>query len=272
MLCFRCSFFVWVAGGVLLLTLGACAGRAPSPPVSPPVAPGPSLTPQEVLATIHAREANVTTLKGLFQAEVQGSFSPFSYGIQGTLLYQRPQSIRIKGFTRFGGTLFDFLLRGRFYSLSTPDRLTPVVGQVPDFRRLGDLSVPVQLSLRAIDVLLGKLRWSAEQFREVRAAKTAYRYTVSLSPGKARNSSFLQHIWVDRSSALIQAVEYLTSEGKRLVTLTAGDFRNVGSQEQPVVLPFLVEVKEHVTSGSVTLEFSELAVNVPVNGDEFEIR
>ena len=94
---YRHPFVLWVASGVLFLSLGACAGRAPSPPVSPPVAPGPSLTPQEALATIRAREANVTTLKGLFQADVQGSFSPFSYGIHGTLLYQRPQAIRIKG-------------------------------------------------------------------------------------------------------------------------------------------------------------------------------
>ena len=269
---FRHPFFTWVAGGVLCLSLGACAGRAPVPPVSPPVVPGPSLTPQEVLATLHAREANVTSLKGLFQADLEGAFLPFSYGIQGTLLYQRPQSIRIKGFTRLGGTLFDFLLHKQSYALRTPDRLDPVVGRAPDFRRLGAFNLPVQLSLRAIDVLLGRIRWSAEQFREVRAVKTAYRYTVPLSSGNARNSSFLQHIWVDRSSALIQAVEYLTSKGERLVTFTAGNFRNVGSQEQPVVLPFLVKVKEHATSRSVTLEFSELAVNVPVNGDEFELR
>lgn len=268
----RHPLVLWVVGGVLVLSLGACAGRAPSPPVAPPVAPGPSLTPQEVLATIRAREANVTTLKGLFQADVEGSFSPFSYGIHGTLLYQRPQAVRIKGFTRFGGTLFDFLLRGGSYSLSTPDRVYPVVGRVPDFRRLGNLSIPVQLSLRAIDVLLGKLRWTAEQFREVRATKTTYRYTISLASGNARNAPFLQHIWVDRSSALIQAVEYLTSKGKRLITLTAGDFRNVGSKEQPVVLPFLVEVKEYSTSGSVTLAFSELSPNVPVPEKEFEFQ
>ncbi len=268
---FRRPFFAWVAGGVLVLSLGACAGRAPSPP---PVAPGPVLTPEAVLAILHAREANITSLMGLFQADVQGSFSPFSYSIQGTLLYQRPQSIRLKGFTRFGSTVFDFLLRGRSYALRTPDRLDPVVGQVPDFRRLGDLSIPVQLSLRAIDLLLGKIRWTAEQFREVRVAKTAYRYTVLLSPVNARNASFLQHVWVDRYSAQILGIEFQTSEGKKLATLTASDFRNVGSPEETgsLVLPFWVEVKEHVTSGSVTLEFSELVANVPVSGNEFALR
>ncbi len=213
----------------------------------------------------------MTSLKGLFQADVQGSFSPFSYRIQGTLLYQRPRSIRLKGFTQFGGTVFDFLLHGQSYALRTPDRPNPVVGHVPDFRRLGALSVPVQLSLRAIDLLLGKMRWTAEQFREVQVAKTAYRYTVSMSPENGRNKSFLQHVWVDRHSALIQAIEYLTSEGKLLVTLTASDFRNVGSHEQAVVLPFLVQVKEYVTSGSITLEFSELVANVPVSGNEFAL-
>ena len=270
---FRRPFFAWVAGGVLVLSLGACAGRAPSPPL---VAPGPVLTPEAVLATIHAREANITSLKGLFQADVQGPLSSFSYRIQGTLFYQRPQSIRIKGFTRFGGTIFDFLLHGRSYALRMPQRRNPVVGQVPDFRRLGDLSVPVQLSLRAIDLLLGKIRWTADQFREVGVAKTAYRYTVSLSPVNARNDSVLQHVWVDRRSARIQAIEYRTSEGEKLITLTASDFRNVreGSHDQAgsMGFPFLVEVKDHTTSGSVTLEFSELVANVPVSGNEFAVR
>ena len=126
-------FVRWVAVGVLCLSLGACAGRAPAPRVEPAPARAPVLTPQQVLATLHAREANITSLKGLFQADVEGSFSPFSHSIQGTLFYQRPRSIRIKGFTRFGGTLFDFLLNGRPYSLHTADRLYPIVGRVPGF-------------------------------------------------------------------------------------------------------------------------------------------
>ena len=270
----RRPFVRWVAVGVLCLSLGACAGRAPSPPVEPAPARAPVLTPQQVLATLHAREANITSLKGLFQADVEGSFSPFSHSIQGTLFYQRPQSIRIKGFTRFGGTLFDFLLNGRPYSLHTADRLYPIVGRVPDFRPLGDLGLPVQLSLRAIDVLLGRLRWTAEQFREVRVANTAYRYTVALSSGNASNVSVWQHVWVDHASALIQGIEYYTTKGKKLVTLTASDYRKVGPQEQPdsVVLPFSIEVKEYVTSGSVRLKFSELVPNIPVSGKEFEFQ
>ena len=274
MSCFRAPFFAWIAAGVLFLSLGACAGRAPSPQVEPgpAVTPRPALTPQEVLATLHAREANTTSVKGLFQADVQGGYSPFSYRIQGTLLYQRPQSIRIKGFTQFGGTLFDFLLNGQSYSLRRPDQLDPVVGKVPDFRRLGNFRVPVQLSLRALDLLLGKVHWTAEQFREVRSTKTAYRYTVALSPVNTRKVSVLQHMWVDRYSARIRAIEYRTSDGKKLITLTASDFRNVGSDGQSMALPFLVKVKDHMSSGSVTLEFSELVANVPVPENEFAIR
>ncbi len=268
MSCFRGLFFTWVAGVALFLSLGACAGRAPSPPVTPRSA----LSPQEVLATLHAREENITSLKGLFQADVHGSFSPFAYRLQGTLLYQRPQSVRIKGFTQFGGTLFDFLLHGRSYELRTPDRQDPVVGHAPNFRRLGNFSVPVQLSLRAIDLVLGKIRWTAEQFREVRVGKTAYRYTVALSAVNARESSVFQHLWVDRYFARIRAIEYRTPEGRKLLTLTASDFRNVGSDAQSVALPFLVKVEDHTSSGSVTLEFSELVANVPVPGNEFALR
>lgn len=265
---FRRPLFTWGAVGVLFLSLAACAGRAPSPQV----APGPSLTPQEVLATLHAREANIASLKGLFQADVKGALSPLAFRLQGTLLYQRPQSIRIKGFTQFGSTLFDFLLNGQSYSLHRPDHLDPVVGTVPDFRRLGNLRIPVQLSLRALDLLLGKVPWTAEQFREVRATKTAYRYTVALSPVNARNVSFLQHLWVDRYSAQIRVIEYLTTGGKKLITLRASDFRNVGSDGQSMALPFSVAVEDHTSSGSVTLEFSELAANVPVPENEFTLQ
>ncbi len=267
-------FVWWVAVGVLCFSLGACAGRAPAPPVEPAPARAPVLTPQQVLAALHAREANIASLKGLFQADVEGSFSPFSHSIQGTLFYQRPQSIRIKGYTRFGGTLFDFLLNGRPYSLHTADRLYPIVGRVPDFRPLGNRGLPVQLSLRAVDVLLGRLRWTAEEFRGVRVANTAYRYTVALSYGNESNVSVLQHVWVDHASALIQGIEYYSTKGKKLVTLTASDYRNVGPPEQPdsVVLPFSIEVKEYVTSGSVRLKFSELVPNVPVSAKEFEFR
>ncbi len=270
----RRPFVRWVAVGALCLSLGACAGRAPAPPVEPVPARAPALTPQQVLATLYARESNITSLKGLFQADVEGSFSPFSHSIQGTLFYRRPQAIRIKGFTRFGGTLFDFLLNGQPYSLQTADRRYPVVGRVPDFRPLGNLGLPVQLSLRAVEILLGRLRWTAEQFREVQVAKTAYRYTVALSQDNESNVSVLQHVWVDHSSALIQGIEYYTTEGKKLVTLTASDYRKVGPSEQPdsVVLPFLLEVKEYVTSGSVRLQFSELAPNIPVSAKEFEFQ
>ncbi len=267
-------FVRWVAAGALCLSLGACAGRAPSPPVEPVPARAPVLTPQQVLATLHAREANVTSLKGLFQAEAEGSFSPFSHRVQGTLFYQRPRSIRIKGFTRFGGTLFDFLLHDRSYALHTAGRRYPMVGRAPDFRPLGNLGLPVQLSLRAVDVLLGRLRWTAEQFREVRVAKTAYRYTAALSHGNSPNVSVLQHVWVDHSSALIQGIEYYSTKGKKLITLTASDYRKVGPPDQPdsVVLPFSIEVKEYVTSGSVSLKFSEIVPNVPVPGKEFEFQ
>ena len=48
----------------------------------------------------------------------------------------------------------------------------------------------------------------------------------------------------------------------------------MGPPEQPdsVVLPFAIEVKEYVTSGSVRLKFSEIVPNVPVPGKEFEFQ
>lgn len=262
----------WVAGAALLLGPGACAGPTPAPPVVPDHAPAP----EDVLAILHAREANLTSLKALFQVDVQGPLFLFSRRIQGSLLYQRPGSIRITGYTRFGGTAFDFSLHGQSYALRVPDRQDPIVGHVrDDFRRLETLRVPVQLSLRAIEILLGKIEWTTEPLQDVQIEDTAYRYTVPLSLMDSRDGG-LQHIWVDRYSARITTIEYRTSQEERLATLTASDFRPVQQpspqSSSPLTLPFSIKVKDHTTPGTAQFKFLTLQPNVPLSPQNFTLQ
>ena len=266
--------------GMLFLGLEACAGVSSLPSVTPERL----RTPEEVLATIHAREARIHSLKGLFQADIRGSRLPFSRRIHGTLFYQRPHLIRVTGLTRAGGTVFDFLLREQSYTLRVPEHRDVLVGHVADLNRLGDVSLPIQLSLRVVDLLLGNAFRDVSS-PEIRVEGDAYRYTVS---PVAFPSGGRQHVWVDRHSAHVHAVEFRTSEEETMLALSASDFRPVydgrdgdgsrehrnGSYEQTgaLVLPFAISATDSETSGSVELVFLELVANVSLPEQVFRVR
>lgn len=262
----------WSVFGVLLLGLGACTSV---PPVRPPV-PEPALTPETVLSTLRSREANIKSLKGLFQADIRGSDLLFPYRIQGTLFYQRPQSIRITGVTRLGGTAFDFLVRDDTYVLRVPGQPNIVVGRMDDLTRLGDLRVPVQLSVCALQVLLGKIPGTSDH--QVRLENGSYQYTMPVSSEDSLIGSAdgLQRVLVDRHSAQIHAIEYLTSDKRTQLAFTASDFQPVrdasNAQMNAIMLPFTIEARDHTTSGSVELEFLELVANVPLSEEAFGFR
>ena len=277
--------------GAMLLGLAACAGV--SPPRSVP--PEPSRTPEEVLAALHAREAGIDSLKGLFQADIRGAYLPFSRRIHGTLFYQRPHLIRVTGLTRAGGMVFDFLLREQSYTLRVADRRDVMVGRVADLHRLGDVGLPIRLSLRAVELLLGK-SLEASPSPEIRVEGDAYRYIVSpaafpsatVPDGRHDLFGGRQHVWVDRYSAHIRAVEFRTLEEETRLALSASDFRPVpdghngdgsrehrqGSHEQAgaLALPFVIHATDSATSGSVELSFLELAANVFLPERAFRVR
>ncbi len=273
--------------GALCLGLGACAG-APSRPF---VEPAVSRTPEDVLAALHAREARIHNLKGLFQADVRGARLPWSRRIHGTLFYRRPDWIRVTGLTRAGGAVFDFLLRGDTYALRVPERRDAVVGRVAELERLGDASVPIRLSLRAVELLLGKAsRLSRSPDTPVEGH--TYRYSAPaafpLSTFPAGRFGGRRHVWVDRDSAHMRAVEYRTVEEETRLALSASDFRPVddgragrdgvreqrpgsGEPSNALVLPFAVTATVPATSESVALAFLELAVNVPLSERAFRV-
>ncbi len=280
-----------LALGVVFLGIEACTG-ASSLPVATPER---SRTSEEVLTILRAREARIHNLKGLFQADIRGAHLPFSRRIHGTLFYQRPHSIRVTGLTRVGGRVFDFLLRGQSYALRVPERRDVVIGHVTDLRRLGDVSMPIQLSLHAVDLLLGKVPW-ASRSPDMRVEGKAYRYSVPVAfpsamfpNGWPDPSGGRQYVWVDRYSAHMHTIEYRTSEEDTRLVLSASDFRPVangqdgrgdsherrsGADEQAnaLVLPFVINATDLTTSGLVELAFLELVANVALPSQSFHVR
>ena len=122
------SFVLLLVAGMCLAMLSSCAG-APERNTSPV----PEQTSARIIETLQEREAKIRTLKGLFHAEIDGQGMPFSQSLQGSILYHRPDHYRIKGFTRFGGLVFDFILSGEFYALRVQDQSQPVIGGMDKF-------------------------------------------------------------------------------------------------------------------------------------------
>lgn len=265
-------FLTWSVVGVLLVGVASCTRPASVRLPMPDVA----LTPEAVLSTLREREANLESLKGLFQVDVQASALSFLSRVQGTLVYQRPQSIRITGITFIGGRVFDFVVRGGTYALRVPGRQRVMVGRVDDLTGLGELRAPIQLSLGALQALLGKVPMTADS--EVRLEDESYRYTISLSHGKSLLdfADGVQHVWVDRYSAQIRAIDYLTADERTQLAFTASDFRTVRDASRPrersIALPFHVQARDRTTSGTVTLNFLELVANVPLSEKAFDFR
>lgn len=282
---------LWLALGVVFFGIEACTGVSSVPAVTPEGV----RTSEEVLAILHARESRIHSLKGLFQADIRGAHLPFSRRIHGTLFYQRPHSIRVTGLTRVGGRVFDFLLRGQVYALRVPERPDMIVGHVGDLRGLGDMSMPIQLSLHAVDLLLGKVPW-ASRSPDMRVDGQAYRYSVPVAfppamvpDGWPDSSGGRQYVWVDRYSAHMHTIEYRTSEEDTRLVLSASDFRLVdngqdeqdGSHERQnrsdeqanaLVLPFVINATDLTTAGLVELAFLELAANVALPSQSFHVR
>lgn len=258
-----------VCWGLFLMMLSSCTTVPDRKtfPVSPQ-------TSAKIIKTLRAREANVVSLKGLFQAELEGKGMAFSQSFQGTILYQRPDQFRIKGFTRFGGLVFDFVLSHGFYALHVKDQPKPIVGGMDNFQRLGELRLPVLLSLRAIETVLGKLPLPSENFLVVRQGDETYQFDIPPDPS-GNGATLSQRLVIDQRSLQVRQLDYVTPEGEPVVSIRTSDFRRVrdGAQVESVtiLLPFEVQAEDHVEAGSITLEFMEIIVNEPLDEQLFTL-
>ena len=128
----------------------ACAIYPP-----PPELPIREATADELLEQLHQKASAIHTLKGLFQADLQGDGWPLSYRLNGVFWYQKPGMIRLKGFTRLGGVVFDFSLDHHRYELSLPGERQRVTGNIRELDGQGGLAAPIRLSLIALETLFG---------------------------------------------------------------------------------------------------------------------
>lgn len=255
--------------GIFLVLLSSCA-TVPERSVSPV----PAKISAQIVETLQAREAKVLSLKGLFHAEIDGKGMVFAQSFQGSILYQRPDQYRIKGFTRFGGLVFDFVLAGEWYALRVQDQPKPIVGRMDNFQRLGELRLPVLLSLRAVEVLLGKLPLDGDGVVAAQAEDGSYQFDIPPDPSMP-GAIFTQRILIDQGSLQVRQLEYVHPQGESVVSIQTSDYRpvsgGVSGEVDIIILPFTVAAEDRGEAGKITLEFQEIKANEMIDEGLFTV-
>ena len=230
----------------------------------------PKQKARDIINALLTKEASIRTLKGLFRVSITGSILPVSKTLPGVVFYTRPDSIRLKGFTPVGGTFFQFVRDGEDYRLAIPTSGRFTNGKIQELGQAGDMGHVVELSLRAMDTVLGKI----EGFKLDEAIwyedDRGYRLDIQELVQEKYSTSgvVMTRMWVNKERYDIVHVEYLDGEGDLLMSIACQDFRTVfspsDSSESAIQLPFHISAEDDRLSGSVTLMFQEMVANAEI--------
>lgn len=260
---------------MVMIMLSGCAlvTSKEDPPLRP-------VTAQELTTLLQHREAAIQSLKGLFSAKVRGGLLPIAARIEGTVYYRRPNAVRLRGFTPFGGELFDLVQINDRYKLRLPQEGKVYVGHRSDMNELGKLARLSQLSVWAVGGLLGMHSVAKDERVQVVEERDGYRLDVYASAASATGSSRtpIRRLWFDRRLLVVHE-EWLGTGGEVEATIQYDDFRpldKVGPtstqamSEQDVRLfrPYKISLEDGRGQGSVQVTFHEIHHNLAIKIDD----
>ncbi len=226
---------------------------------------------QWVLESLRQRESRIQSVKGLFRASVSGSsVLPISQNLDGVLFYERPYlvQLQLRGFARVGGTIFEFQRDGDYYQLNIPSAGKAVRGQITTLDDSQDVSRVVELSLRTMDAILGKIQDGDESKILLYQDGDHFRLDIQsmIETGENNGDSIMTRVWVNRDTFDVVQVEYLMKDEETVMVVECSDFRALQSKDpsisSPIRLPFHIRAEDHRSQGgSMTLTFQELSAN-----------
>ena len=242
-------------------------------------------TAEQLIDLLRSRERALRTVKGLFTAQVKGPGIPIAQTVHGALFYRRPDALRLQGFSRFGGMLFDFVLEPDLYRLHLPTEGKLITGSPAELSAREGIAQSVRLSIFAMRGLVG-IAAIAPNAR-VMLAEEGERYLLDelwLSDAGSENGSPFRRIWFDRRSLQVVREERYTPKGDLESRLELEEFRAFGpvppgdaltagesSSETALVLPLKITARTGQGGASIQVRFSELAPNVPLGERELQL-
>jgi len=241
-------------------------------------------TLEELTELLRVRERALQTVKALFTAQVKGPGLPIAQTVYGTMFYRRADALRLQGFTRFGGKIFDFTLEAGVYKLRLPQEGKFFTGPLSELGVREGLSQPLRLSVLAMSGLIGIAALAPSERAVLVEDEDRYRLDVHVLMGERGGDTPVRRIWFDRRSLQVVREDRLTSSGEIAGTLELGDFRAVGQAwgqepqvaehpppEEALTLPFKILAIDGRGQGRIRVTFSELTPNVPVDDDELRL-
>ena len=260
--------------GPLVLSAG-CAVVGPKEEL-----PLKQVTVEDLTVLLRLRNASVHSMKGLFSAKVRGGLIPILSRVEGTVYYRRPNSLRLKGFTPFGGELFEFVQADEWYRLRLPLEGKVYTGAQADLKDQGNLARFSQLSAWAIGGLLGANALARDETAKLVLEKSRYRldvYGVVRGVGHSPRS-LIRRLWFDHRLLVVQE-DRLGGDGEIEATIHYDDFRvlaeggavssqAVADADTRSLRPFKISFEDGRGQGAVQVTFHELHQNQTITAED----
>jgi outer membrane lipoprotein-sorting protein len=263
---------------VTLASLPGCALFGPSETIQLKQA-----TAEQLTALLQEQAGEVRTIKGLFSAKITGGMLPIGQRVQGTVFYQRPNAIRLRGFSAVGSEIFEFVQIEDQFKLRLPTMGREVTGRPSEADHLGQLTRPFQLSVWAMSGIIGTQVVGPDESVRLTEDGSRYRLDVVTAPGQNGTAPFVaRRIWFDRRNLLVVQEERLSPSGDVEATMQFDDYRAVGggvevvsavngqapAPDKRIMRPFAIRMTDGQGSGSLQVTFHELVPNEPIKPSE----
>ncbi|GKS57908.1 hypothetical protein YTPLAS18_14350 [Nitrospira sp.] len=257
----------------VLLAVSACKGVPTQPEAGLQEA-----TAEQLTALLRARAEATRSAKGLFRAHIKGPGLILPARVNGTVFYSKPDAFRVRGFSLFGGELFELVINRDAYRLVLPTEGRELKGDASELGRVAKFGRPVQLSLWAVHGALGLTTIGEEDVVSLGEDGDRYRLEVR-GPAEHGIEGTLRRLWFDRRTLLMVQEEWLGSGGEVEAVMRYEDYRSVPeailSSEPPplatLLRPYRIVMEDGRGRGSVQLTFQEIVPNVPVRPDELGV-
>lgn len=239
-------------------------------------------TAEQLMALLQEQAGEVRTIKGLFSAKITGGILPIGQRVQGTVFYQRPNAIRLRGFSAVGSEVFEFVQIEDQFKLRLPTMGREVTGRPSEADHLGQLTRPFQLSVWAMSGIIGTQVVGPHEQVRLTEEGNRYRLDVLTASGTNGTGPFVsRRIWFDRRNLLVVQEERMSPSGEVEATMQFDDYRAVGAAEpvpvstgqdpasdKRIMRPFAIRMTDGQGSGSLQVTFHELIPNEPIKPGE----
>jgi hypothetical protein len=267
--CAGIRLFVFCFLTVALATLAGCTTTPPREERQLKQA-----TVEELTALLSQREAAIQTMKGLFSAKVRGGIIPIATRVEGAVYYQRPNAMRMRGFTAIGSELFEFVQVNDQFTLRLPTMGRVLSGSPSDMSEMGRLARPFQLSVWAMGGVLGTSAVATNE--TVKLVEDGERYRLDVSgPSQDGVQAIQRRLWFERRTLLVVKEDRLSNAGDVEATIQYEDFRPIGDAnggsavgDVRLLRPFKISLEDGKGQGSVQVTFHEIIPNQPINASE----